>query len=99
MDLALKIIGTFFAVLGTTAAIYNLLTARSNVKDAARNAKLDATHELAKRTEQEVAHLKQRMDDCDARTEKRLDQIGSDVASMKKMFTDFIIDNLRQARN
>jgi len=98
MDLAYKIITVVLTALSVSAAIYNVLTARSHQHEQAQKAKLEATYELAKKNEQDLENLTQRVGEAERRTEKRLDQIGTDVAAVKTMFTDFIIDNLRHSR-
>lgn len=98
MDMLFKIITVALTAISVTAAVYNILTARTHQRDQQQKEKLDATHALAKQNELGLRSLEKRMDDCDVRTEKRLDQIGHDVAEVKKMFTDFIIDSLRAAR-
>jgi hypothetical protein len=95
MDLTLKIIGILLTAISVTAAVYNLFTARTYQKQAADSKKLDDAVAQGQRNAQEIAHLSRRLDECDERTEKRLDQIGKDVADMKKLFTDFVIENLR----
>ncbi|MBC6698083.1 hypothetical protein [Hymenobacter sp. BT190] len=97
-ELLFRIITIALTAISVTAAVYNVLTARSTRNDEQQKAKLDTTAELAKRNEQDIKNLKERMEACDERTEKRLDQIGNDVAEVKKLFTNFLIDTLRAAR-
>ena len=95
MDLWLKIIGILLTAVSVTAAVYNIVTARGYQKQVAQGVKIDEALALGKRNEQSITNLEKRMDEREERTEKRLDQIGKDVADVKKMFTDFIIENLR----
>ena len=95
MELALKIVGIILTAISVTAAVYNLFTARTYQKQAADSKKLDDAVAQGIRNSQEITHLAKRIDECDERTEKRLDQIGKDVADVKKLFTDFVIENLR----
>lgn len=95
MDLFLKIIAIVLTAISVSAAVYNVVTARAFQKQVADAKKLDDAVAQGHRNAQEIAHLARRIDECDERTEKRLDQIGKDVADVKKLFTDFVLENLR----
>lgn len=95
MDLWLKIIGVLLTAVSVTAAVYNIVTARGYQKQVAQGVKIDEALAIGHRNEQSIQHLEKRMDEREERTEKRLDQIGKDVAEVKKLFTDYIIESLK----
>ncbi|WP_201980355.1 hypothetical protein [Hymenobacter rubidus] len=95
MDLTIRIIATLISLLGVAAGIYNIVSSRSHYKQGKHDEKVDQALALSQRNEQNIANLTQRVDEREARTKERLDQIGKDVADVKKLFQDFIIDNLR----
>jgi hypothetical protein len=82
-------------VVSCGAAWYNIATAKGNQKQAGEAKKLEEAHAMGLSNKQSIDNLEERMNERDNRTEKRLDQIGADVANMNKLFTDFIIENLR----
>ncbi len=95
MDTTLKVLGVLLSALGVIAAIYNIFGGRSYLQDQAQKAKIDQALSLGNSNKQSIENLEQRMNERDVRTEKRLDQIGLDIADVKKLFTDFVIENLR----
>jgi biopolymer transport protein ExbB/TolQ len=95
MDLFFKIVMAVIGLAGTAAAIYNIITARAFQKQVADAKKLDDTAVQTQRNTQEIAHLAQRFDEYDKRSEKRLDKLIEEVAAVKTLFTDFVIENLQ----
>lgn len=97
MDLALKFFMAFIGLVSVSAAVYNVLTARSHAKKTAQEARAAARLEenilLANRTEERVTSLEGRHNNLEARVERRLDQIAGDVGKVKDMFTDYLIKN------
>ncbi|MBJ6109438.1 hypothetical protein JAO73_10465 [Hymenobacter sp. BT523] len=94
-DLTLRILLALFGAASCAAAWYNIWTAKGNQKQASESRKLEEAHAMGVANKQSIENLESRMDGHEARTEKRLDQIGSDVAAVKNLFTDFLIENLR----
>ncbi|GAA3954041.1 hypothetical protein [Hymenobacter algoricola] len=91
MDLALKIIGLLLTLMSVGAGIYNILTARTHQQDQKQRENVSSALALGNENKLEIKNLKERMDSYEDRTEKRLDQIGTDVADVKKLFTDFLL--------
>lgn len=94
-ELTLKILAAMVGVLSLAAAIYNIATSRSNAARLAKERhdadRLDQVCLLAAKTEERVTGLEGRHNSLEARVDRRLDQIASDIGKVKDLFTDYLI--------
>ncbi|HEX8656464.1 MAG TPA: hypothetical protein VF690_02970 [Hymenobacter sp.] len=94
-----QIIEIFFkalGALGVVAAIYNIFSIRSHAQDQSQRAKIDQALAQGKENAQEIKHLKEHMDVRERDTDRRLDQIGVDVAFVRDLFTKWLLDPHRK---
>jgi hypothetical protein len=95
MDLAIKIFMALIGLVSVSAAVYNVLTARSHAKQTAQDAsvasRLEANIVLANRTEQRVTSLESRVGSFENRIEHRIDQIHTDIGKVRELVTDYLI--------
>lgn len=95
LETILKVVGTVLSALGLLAAVYNIVTSRTHAARLAKERhdtdRLDQVCLLAAKTQERVTGLEGRHNSLEARVDRRLDQIASDIGKVKDLFTDYLI--------
>lgn len=94
-DLLFKALAAIFGLASVSAALYNVFTAHRRGKNLAEDVKqadrLDKALTLSTSNEVRINALEGRVNNFEARMERRLDQISSDIGKVKELFTEYLI--------
>lgn len=94
-DFAFKVLAAIFGLASVSAALYNVFTAHRRGKHLAEEVKqadrLEKAVTLSTSNEVRINALEGRVNNFEARIERRIDQISVDINKVKDLFTEYLI--------